>query len=251
MNRFRSGLSAGFVLIALAGVARAQENTAVLEQILGNWLEQGYVETLVKTRSPLQALKTAHQKGIHSVALRLEKDAEGYVWAATGDFHEGIPYSVDGLRSLGKNTYEPILTKRNMEETGNRIVFPDGSKDALAWMFASGGKQHRLRFFRINDRFVNQAVLAGAYTDQGGRVFVFDGVDKAVWPDKSFAYTICLDTGFTQTDCIFVPEEKVGNRYRTYVFEWKEGKLYIYDIKGNGDEIQRADTPLYVLSSRK
>ena len=256
MRALVNGVFAGCLLLMLACGAEPQAGKVTMESLLGDWLNKNYVASLKKTKSPLKSWK-----GIYHTSLRFTKEPTGYEWVVEFNFHEGLTYNIDGLRPTSvPNTYMLVFNgdQDSMRETENdRIVYPDGSSDALSWVFTLEGKEQRIQFIRVKpsmEAYVNRVVLAGNYTDISGRSFVFTDACEAKWPDKTFTYTIGLDCVLAHCDYFSIPAEKDGNRYLEYAFERKQGKLYLYSVHFAAeapDFLVRDKKPLHVLTPKR
>ncbi len=76
---------------------------------------------------------------------------------------------------------------------------------------------------------------------------------EAIWPEKSFKYTVGLDRFWShgKFDELYVIGEKINNIYpMRYGFEWKDDQLLIYKIKSvNVDTtVEREEEPLFILT---
>jgi hypothetical protein len=259
MRAFATGVFTVSLILMFAGSVEPQANKVVMDDLLGDWMSRTYQSSIERTRSPLLASRIfSHQKSIRYAVLSCEKDSGRIIWGATSNFHEGVRYRIDGLKPAdAPNTYVLVFNKEQdtpRETENDRIVFPDGSSDALTWVFDAGMKR-RINFGRVKpslDAYVNHMVIAGTYTDPSGKLFEFTDGFEAKWPDKTFKYTIGMDCVLTDCDYIIVPAEMDGTQYRVYGYEWKQGKLYLYKAghPGGGDHIKRNTGPLYVLTPK-
>ncbi|MDP2982182.1 MAG: hypothetical protein Q8O92_02485 [Candidatus Latescibacter sp.] len=253
MSRLMNGVSAGCILLTLAGAAEVQEAKVSINDLLGDWLNKTYVDSLRKTLSP-----RASVKGIYYTAIRFTKIHEGFKWIIDFNFHEGLPYTIDSLKVAGTDTYSLIFNKEEVsgrETMDDRIVFPDGSFDDLSWVFTDKGKEQRIRFIRVRpsmEKFVNRIVLAGTYTDTSGRRFLFTDDSEAKWPNKTFIYEIGLDCVLAHCDHFSIPAEKDTKGAKFYAYERKNDKLYLYNTVFLYDVIMEPEgSPLYVLTRKR
>jgi hypothetical protein len=259
MHALVNGSVVACILVLLAGNARPQAAKVTMDDLLGDWLFKGYVGTLKKTKSPWEAIKPILQNQSRYTALRFTKESGGYEWLVIINFHEGLTYNIDGIRPTGTNTYALVYDKEQdsgRETENDRIVYPDGSSDALSWVFTLEGKEQRIQFIRVKpsmEAYVNRVVLVGNYTDISGRSFVFTDACEAKWPGKTFTYEIGLDHIFPECDYIYVPAERDGTKLRAYAFEWKNGKLLVYNVRysNDADVMHPSGDPLYVLTPKR
>jgi hypothetical protein len=251
MGSFLRDSAAVCFLLVTVGCADAQEKKTILDDLVGDWINKTYVETLQKTKSPLESWQ-----GIHRTAFNVKKTTSGYELGINFNFHEGgWDAMIDSLRSLAANTYAPVFISGqdiDHDSENNRFLYPDGSPDTLTWLFTENDKEKRISFVRAKpskEVYANRIVLAGNYTDANGRKFGFTGDCRAEWPDTSFSYEIGLDVVQSHCDYIeLIPHE--GHPPYRFAFEWKNGFLTIYTtrISIDGVCIERGEKPLYILT---
>ena len=255
MRALVNGIIVGCLLLILAGSAGAQTKNVALDDLLGDWLNRDYVEALKKTRSPLESLKMRYS------AMTFTKKARWYEWMVVVNFHEAGRFNnIDGLHHSGTaDNYTLEFNKNQYGRTipeNDRIVYPDGSLDALAWLSIIDGKEQRIQFVRVKptmEAYVNQVVLAGEYTDTTGRKIVFTDNCKAIWPDETFTYVLGLDHVLTKCDYLYITEPG-AKKYLAYAFEWKDSKLLIYNVVRPTEGFEAmypAREPVYVLTPAK
>jgi len=250
---------AGVFLLALSCDAESQVKTVDMDRLHGDWLEQAYLQILVKTRSPAKALKGMHIP-LGASSLNFSRKSAWTEWTIVSGFHEFMWYRVTGLKPAGENTYALRFSEKQecaFISEDNRIrLFPD-SPDSLEWLFTLEKKQRRIQYIRVHpsgEEYMNGLLLAGEYDGPKGQRYIFESSGRAIWPDKTFNYSLALDSNLERGDgCFIVPTEKDEWRYMAYMFERKNGKLYLYHIHYEGDtQIMRSDPkPLYVLTPKQ
>jgi len=162
--------------------------------------------------------------------------------------------------------YEPIYEPETPETvervtfTNNFLIYRKSPINEIEWIFTPeygnpNGEKLRIPFVRIEpniNEFVNRILIAGQYTDEQGRRFIFKESGEAVWPDKSFKYKVGLDRIFTKCDYIFIHEEKDENGMsKSYGFEWNDNRLLLYSVHYNPEKAytrELEEEPLYILT---
>jgi hypothetical protein len=247
MRVLLKGFFAGCLLLVLAGSAGAQATKVTLDSLVGDWLNRDYVEALNKTKSPLASLTSRYSH------MTFYKRGQSYGWVVVQGFDSVERANmIDGLKPTGEpGTYAFIYSPVQRESTGignDRIVYPDGSPDTIAWI-----GDGRVRFVRVRpsmELYVNHVVLAGDYTDAKGRKFRFTDDCRAEWPDTTFTYRIGLGYALVRCDYLWIPAEK----NRPLAFEWKDGKLLVYDVirpTPGFEAMHPSGAPLHVLTPVK
>jgi hypothetical protein len=264
---------------AITPLSYAQEVT--LEQLQGEWINKVYVEKLKATRSPYQAVED-----IYYACIVIEKVNDSFRFVKLYNFHIGPVYRVKEFKKVyGQSLYEIVYEPVYMSETPDWLrrdftdrfrVFVNSDITEIEWIFTqehSGSardREQRIRLVRADPdiyKFANTIALAGEYTDQSGRRFVFRNTDtaapygtyyssypsEAVWPDKSFRYTIGIDCVLERFDHFMMNERDENNEivYTTFGYVRADNILYIYnthDPEGKTGILKMDETPIYILT---
>lgn len=143
-----------------------------------------------------------------------------------------------------------------LRETGEdgryALVTDDGADPGITVEIRSGkaGKVHcgAESFAKIEsseDDFINEAVLAGYYSDQDGRVYHFDEGRTARWSTGEFSY------GFGDTfraDCNTITASNIrGSIDPHYGFEFVGSDLYLYRMDESNGRLLRSGSPISIL----
>ncbi|MBN1292034.1 MAG: hypothetical protein JXB48_09375 [Candidatus Latescibacteria bacterium] len=240
-------------------LSSAEEIT--LYDLQGDWLNKEYYETLAATKSPRKAVQ-----GIEYTNFAIVPDQENHRWLQIFNFHEGLWFTITGLQpNIEPDIYRILF--HDKQEAGHATqndrfyVQPGKPVNTIEWLFATNygktAEEHRVTFIHAEpdlQRLVNRTVLAGIYSDQNGRLFVFGENGVAQWPDTTFTYKVGLDYIFAECDYFYFLDEQNGNiGTEWYAFEWQGNKLYIYTThfsKEVSELIERDEKPLYVLNPK-
>jgi len=222
------------------------------DMLEGAWLNKAIYDTLLTTKSPYRAIR-----GIYYTACEFKRKSGYLDWLVALNFHEGMGYPLAALETTTvPDMYRPVFhVFRYCGDiaANNRFVITDSTRPAsFEWLFAprfpEGAGELQLTFVRVEptvEDYINRVCLAGTYTDEKGREFVFTDDQTALWPERSFDYHIGLDHVITKCDYIY----SVGERF--YSFAWENGKLLISNVHPNKEfeeQLIPDDTPLYVLT---
>ena len=245
------------------------ENCLRLDSLKGEWLNKKYIETVQLTKSPRKA-----SEDIYYTAFIILKELDSYTWSQNYNFHEGITYRITGLRPASESNmyqihYEPIYepeTPKTIERvtyTNIFLIYGKPPINEITWIFKPiygypKDEEQRITFVRVEPNvhdYVNRIVLAGTYTDEKGRIFVFEESGRARWPDRHFDYKIGLDFVFSESNFIMILDDRDERGIpQTYGFEWRDNKLLIfkgkYSEESGFNEFVREDNPVYILTPR-
>ena len=235
-------------------------HTIAMDDLLGEWLNKRCIEELQSTRSPCSAVE-----GIHYTAFIISREDDVYRWLQAYYFHEGLSFRIVGLQPTSDSNIVRLLYHRDQDSgrgtLNDRFYIPDGKLDEIDWLFTSmyEDEEQRIAFVRVEpsiDEYVSRIVIAGQYTDEGGREFVFRESGEAKWPDKTFRYRASLDPHWTrgEFDSFYVLGEKIEDLYpMRYGFEWRDRKLLIFEIAAVREDtaVDRVKEPLHVLTPRQ
>jgi hypothetical protein len=243
-------------------VRAPSEGKPTLEQIQGDWLNKRFMEALVQSRSPN---KSYIDEGTGYTAFFIKKiDSLLFRWDQAWGFHEGAFLRIKGLESTTElNTYRILYdnyqTHGGITDNDHFIIENSLPVKEITWTFVDrydSKKERKIDFVRVEpslDEFVNRVVIAGTYKDIDGCIFTFKESGEAIWPGKSFKYTIGLDRFWSngKFDELYIIGEKIDNIYpMRYAFERKDNLLLIYKIKNvNSDTtVEREEKPLFILA---
>ena len=249
-----------FVLFRLIPMISSAENLAPAD-LQGEWLNKEYYERLIVTKSPREAVQ-----GIYYTSFSIIPEQDNYEWIQIFNFHEGLRFNVTGLQpETESNIYRIVFHEKQRAghaTRNDRFHIPSGKPiNEIDWIFAplydKTTEKQRITFIRAEpdiQRLVNNTVLAGTYSDEKGKSFVFGENVIAQWPDTTFTYIVALDYVYKEPDNFYIIDERKGNIATVwYAFEWQENKLYIYTTHPHEvvkEKIYRDEKPLFVLTPK-
>jgi len=244
----------------------AKEEIGVnLDSFVGTWVLKDFLDTLQSTKSPIKACKTA--RAISNESEFVISQSSGIYYLEVGyNFHEGtgLLYLRGPDATADKDTYRlhgsshtPAIGVDQLLKISGRI---GKNTTELIWI---SSEAKRNKFVRLGSpmslgdsgKYLAELVLSGNYKDEKGRSFVFSG-DHIKWPGKTDVMNYQMDT-----DCVFPSDsfmmlDKTNKVIRDkndyplrYGFDWKDNKLYIYEVEyKNGEEIAFLGKPIHILS---
>jgi hypothetical protein len=236
------------LVLLVARASEAQEGSneiSFLDSLQGDWLNQTYIENLIRTRSPRESV------GGLTTAFKIQKVDSLFYWTQIFDFHESLSLEILRIESMAqKNTYL-IEHDGQTPETRDLFTFQHPkSVDELAWIHQQGEKKETQIFLRSKlglEQYINQIALAGDYVDAMGRRFIFHKSGEAQWPDRSFKYNIVLDGEGLNCDCFTIADEK---EWKGYGFRWTRNRLMIFDLT-RGETLDCGNDPVLILNTQK
>ncbi len=197
------------------------------DKFIGVYVLENYAQGLPRSRSPLKAAADA------GADLVLDVGAASWGSGNGGGAIEGLqPTAAQGVYLIvpAKNQEYPSDTYPN---SGDRVEIVEASGESvvrLKWrdMIYRGIGEKLSSPRGTLSRWTNMRVLAGEYTERGGRRYLFTDSEEARWPDRTFSYTMELDLPHSrEPNCDFIrvtgklPQEYLG-------FRWENGKLLIF-----------------------
>jgi hypothetical protein len=186
----------------------------------GDYLETGYIETLHKSLSPLAAMGEGLQTGApQRVAVSLKGD--GLQLVAGFNWHEGgwlFTLHSDGRLERDRNW-------GGVDTASFQVI------DRCAFRLAAPNAPVRIyRYIGSDTGYVARIVLAGSYADAQGRSYRFDADGNAVFPGRTFRYTVELDQVLDPYDFVHVGDTK------EYIAFHRDGDtLALYPVVANPD----------------
>ncbi len=222
-----------FLVIVLFGfftervLSQSSKNTSQLEQfkkvtviLRGDYLRSDYIEILEKTYSPLQAWVF----GTYQL-LKVSEEEKGLLLQPIINFHEGGPDFI--LRKDGS-----IITRLAAgHDTSNlSIEIIDTRHFKLGF---DKFKPMLYSFVGNADRYVTNKVLAGEYSDEKGRHYIFGTDGWAVYPNDKFEYQVGLDHILLRFDYFF--DKKTEDK--VYAFKIHNDMLEIFGTSGEINQI--------------
>jgi hypothetical protein len=184
----------------------------------GDYLETGYLETLSKSLSPLAAVAEGLKSGApQMVGVKLKGDQ--LELAVAFNWHEGgwlFTLHPDGALDRDRNW--------GGADTASLQV-----ADHCAFRLAAPNSPVRTyRYVGSDTGYVARIVLAGTYVDAQGRPYRFDAAGNAVFPGRTFRYTVELDQVLDPYDFFHVGDTK------DYIAFHRDGEnLALYPVKPN------------------
>ncbi len=261
-----------YLALALLSASPVISEEVLLDLLVGEWLNNTYLEEMKTTRSPLKAYLV--DEDTDYTALYFSRKDTFFEWKQSYAYHEGTVLQITGLQPDPKpNIYRFIFHEHQTHGRAtdeDRLLIPDDTPlDEITWLswlfyprYGDRKRERRITYIRVEptiEQFVNRSVLAGAYTDEKQRSFKFKETGIAVWPETTFAYVVNLDRHWTngEYDIFHCRGDSTESRYvRTYAFEWKNNKLLIFSTEKTDMTIPRTDNktwirnenPLYILT---
>lgn len=226
----------------------------------GVWLNEKYARVLQETLSPFQAIQSLAENEPSAIVVNnFPKTTISLVYG----MHDGVLRDVLSLDSMSSGSYH--ITYISSEKNTNRRkinqheeYFLPLDTNHIQWIDSINSTAQVVQFIRVSTeaenygevipQYIRKQVLDGSFEDGNKHVYTFDSTGLAVWPDKTFQFTIGID--FTFSDCDYF--EVVGKRQNgyllTYGYKWKDGKLYLFHLQDEDAEfISCAHTPFVEL----
>jgi hypothetical protein len=210
----------------------------ILKDLEGEWISKKYLEHITKNRSPQKAINE------HNYPAVFIKEQGSFLQVMLIiNFHEGVRYEIKRVEILSKGiaykiylsevdgmpgySYSMIIEKKKNNNSLKVSVHPDTDRGSYEIT-----QEEYVKANPSVENVINRRVLEGRYTDERGRLFLFNKDLTAVWPGKKFKYTICIDI-MSDVDCFYEVDEK-GRGLNRFLFEWKINSLVIKrDVDGH------------------
>jgi len=210
--------AAGFLAVSSC-LACSKAPVEKVDGFIGFYALESYAQNLPLSRSPLKACAGDR------FTLQLEITADSWNIFDFGGL-------IEGLRpTAAPNVYTIVPTKKSDPESGVQpYPAPGDTVEVLA-----GGREQVARlkwrgktYSRIGSslsNWTNEQLLAGEYTDQRGRKYLFTGDEEARWPDRTFSYRMELDIKHSLApNCDFI---RVKDKEEYIGYRWDGNKLLI------------------------
>ncbi len=226
-------------LALAAGIACTKPSSEPLpekaDKFIGVYVLETYAQGLSGSRSPLKASADAGGDVLLEVGA-----------ASWGSGNGGG--AIEGLQPTGDPGVYRIIPAKNPEypadaypNTGDRVEIVEAAGEGVArlkWrdkLYLGIGKKTSSPGETLS-RWTNMRVLAGEYSGQGGRSYLFTEAQEARWPDRTFSYSMELGVPHSrEPNCDFIrvtgkpPQEYLG-------FRWEYGKLLIFRAEAVASE---------------
>ncbi len=187
----------------------------------GDYLTDGYIADLRKTRSPLSA-GSHHRLDL----VIVKKDGNNFNLAPIFNFHEGgETFVLHPDASVTTTDPDPAyfsnLTVSVKNEDSFQLGFEAG-KDSF--------KSANFVFVKDAVTYVAKAILAGSYKDDHGLRYEFRDDGLAIFPNRRFKFEIGVDHVGTQFD-YFMEMKPNGTASSVTAFKWTAGTLQLFRTK--------------------
>jgi hypothetical protein len=197
-----------FVTIVFSCKSETNQET-MLPETLGNtiWVNAKYIETLERTKSPLQAKPFADTVMINFDA---KADTASIVW----NFHEGSSYTIKkGEKILFFNAYE-AKSKPEFEATLTNGVLKIGNS----------------LFNKVDTTgFIEKKYWIGKYSTSKGNIELkYDGKISGI--DSLSTYYVWNDYITTQTDIDLIDFYAKSNKSTTYGYKFTRNEIIFYEF---------------------
>ena len=227
-----------------------RKDRVFLKDVEGIWINEAYLSVLSTLKSPHAAAKKAQP-----VVIAIRREGRAYPIVVT-DFNKASLQAVLDVEPDGKpGSYRLVVGADDKPVSGSDVKFIrfEAAKNAQ-------GKFDRLRFAEPDfmkgkwadyvpitgelSPQLNRFVIAGKYSDEKGRPWIFTEAGEATWPEQKFNYELSLnDPG---ASCDYLQSEgaskdgedkKAGEDKKRYGYGWKAGKLSIYAARLAGKKV--------------
>lgn len=241
---------------AFSNLDAASSNRA-LSSLKGPWMSKSYYEVLMETRQPNnKKLKKAYSKSPYP-ALCFNKEQNNTYKIFYSDLHDSGDKPFLYLNKINENEYQ-ICTYADITDTAQTIKIIDGLTIHWKWTCSYSENTTRIdeEYIRLpitdSSDYINSiyhfffnTCLAGYYIDQNGEKINFYDSDSLVFGDSIYTCRVILG-GYWDDDMSIVHIENVKSMNRSFFyFEWKEAKLYLYEMKDGKKQKRKT----YILKS--
>ena len=221
-----------------------------LKDVEGIWINEAYLSVLAALKSPHAAAKKTAP-----VVIAIRREGRSYPIVVT-DFNKATLQAVLDVEPDGKpGAYRLVIGADDKPVSSNEVKYIrfEAVKNAQ-------GKFERLRFAEPDfmkgkwadyvpitgelSPQLNRFVIAGKYSDEKGRPWVFTESGEATWPEQKFNYELSLnDPG---ANCDYLQSEsadkggedsKGADNKKRYGYGWKAGKLSIFAARLAGKKV--------------
>jgi len=207
-----------------AGSTNIEQPSSVLVE---TWLSSDYVDVLRRTRSPKKAIESM---GSYKTCIDVYRAETKLKWISQ-NFHEHVyefECDLDEYSGQREIAFQSSYDTAEVVAHGTML-----SADTLLLEYRDRLATWSGKYVKASpslEVFVNNLLLAGSYLNQVGDTCVFHESGVASWRQESFRYEVYLDYVFSYPDGFWCPDVWSPFGWQPYChFQWKKGKLYIYD----------------------
>jgi hypothetical protein len=198
------------------------ERDSILTFLQGDWLDKGYYDELIRTKSPMKAQKKGNGWDYLHI-FKDEKDSNAFGVYMLAGFHESDLIQF----ALEKNDSLNFIS--NTEYHTYHLKIPSLKKYTILCNNSSSEEDYEFVKCDTLQIFVNSVILAGTYNLDNNSlnkqvIFKTDGTIQGL--DKIKSYEIGLDFSLGDNDAFSTYD---GNDIAWYVFEVLGNSLSIYD----------------------
>lgn len=238
-----------------------RKDRVFLKDVEGIWINEGYLSVLAALKSPHAAAKKARP-----VVIAIRREGRAYPIVVT-DFNKATLQAVLDVEPDGKpGAYRLVVGADDKPVSSSEVKYirfeatrsAQGKFDRLRFAEPDFMKGKWADYVPIEGELsprINRFVIAGKYTDEKGRPWVFGDNGEATWPDRKFNYELSLnDPG---AGCDYLQSEdpakggadgKGADDRKRYGYAWKAGKLSLYAARLAGKKVVCEAKPMAVLT---
>lgn len=186
--------------------------------ILGEYLSSDYVENIKANLSPMRSYLFGTPQ-----LVKVQEGKTGLLIQPIFNFHEGGPDFI-----LRKDGSVVVQIGAGYGTSNLLIEVLDSHHFKLGF-----DKFKPTSYIFVGDasRYVATILLAGEYTDEQGRRYVFGTDGWAIFPDRKFEYQVGLDHVLNQYDYF---DDRTSNK--VYAFKRREKVLEIFGTSGDNNQ---------------
>ena len=260
-------------LLALPALAQTTPKTApgarkdrvFMKDVEGIWINESYLNVLAALKSPHAAAKKTPP-----VVVAVRREGRAYPIVVT-DFHRASLQAVLDIEPDGRaNAYRLVVGASDKPMSSKEVKYirfeavrnAQGKFDRLRMAEPDFMKGKWADYVPIAGELspqLNRFVIAGKYSDEKGRPWVFSETGEATWPGQQFNYELSLnDPGATCDylqsedaaggDAKAADDNKAAADKKRYGYGWKGGKLSIFPVRPAGKKVVCEAKPLAVLT---
>ena len=238
-----------------------------LKDVEGIWINESYLRVLSALKSPHAAAKTTPP-----VVIAIRRDGRGYPIVVT-DFNKASLQAVLDLEPDGKpGAYRLVVGADDKPMSSNEVKYirfeavknDQGKFDRLRIAEPDFMKGKWADYVPIPGELspqLNRFVIAGKYSDDKGRPWIFSESGEATWPEQKFNYELSLNDPGASCDYLQgeaaakgpeggkgAAESKGIDDKKRYGYAWKGGKLSIFAARLAGKKVVCDTRPIALLT---
>lgn len=245
-----------------AQTSPARKDRVYLKDVEGIWINEAYMNMLASLKSPHAAAKKAPP-----LVIAIRREGRTYPIVVT-DFNKATLQAVLDIEPDGRpGAYRLVVAADDKPKSSSEVKYIrfEAAKNAQ-------GKFDRLRIAEPDfmkgkwtdyipvagelSPQLNRLVIAGHYSDEKGRTWIFGESGEATWPEQKFNYELSLNDPGANCDYLqsegtakASQENKTVDDRKRYGYGWKAGKLSVYPARLAGRKWSA--TPKRSPSSRR